>query len=261
MVILPLQTARVSDALRAGIATQTLTQTQDSLLDVEQQLSTGKRVNRPSDDPAATAIIQQLQQTLDNRAQYATNLSRGTDQLNQVDSTLGDLTTLLTQAQSIAQQNAATTTTAAARKGAAAVVDGIYDQVLSIANTSYEGSHLFGGDKANAAPYQATDAGVQFVGSNGTLSNQFGEYTSLDFQVSATSVFGGQSASVSAAANLDPALRATDELSTLAGVNQTGVHPGQITVSNGTTTRTVDLSGRPRSATWSPGSTPPACPA
>lgn len=242
MVILPLQTARVSDALRAGIATQTVSQTQNDLLTVEQQLSTGKRVNRPSDDPSATAVIQQLTQTLDNRAQYKANLSRGSDQLNQVDAQLGDLSGLLTQAQSIAHQNVGTATSADARKSAAAVVDGVYDQVLSLANTSYEGAYLFGGDKANAAPYKATDAGAQFVGSNGTLSNRFGEYTSLDFQVSATSVFGGQSASVSATADLDPALRATDPLSTLTGATQTGVHPGQVLVSNGTTTATVDLS-------------------
>ncbi len=243
MVILPLQTARVSNALSATLATQQVTQTQNQLLVVEQELATGKQVNRPSDNPAAAAVIQQLQQTLDDHTQYATNISRGTDQLNQVDSTLTSVTGLLTQAQSVAQANVSTTTSAAARASDASVVDGIYDQVLSTANASYEGEYLFGGDSGTAPYVTGVDGGIQFNGSENTLSNTYAEKTDLSFQVAATSVFGGRSASISAGTDLDPTVTAATPLSSLTGTGTTGVHPGVILVGSGSATRTVDLSG------------------
>ena len=47
MAILPLQLARVSNLLRADLATQAMAQTQQQLLEVQNELSTGKRVNAP----------------------------------------------------------------------------------------------------------------------------------------------------------------------------------------------------------------------
>jgi len=108
MVILPLQTARVSVLLQQSVATENIDNTQSQLLNIEQELTTGKQVNQPSDNPSSAAIIQQLQKTLDYSAQYSTNITLGSNQLKQVDSTLGNITTLLTQAQSIASANVST---------------------------------------------------------------------------------------------------------------------------------------------------------
>ena len=106
MVVLPLSIARVSNLLQTSVATQNINSTQAQLTTIEQELATGKQVNQASDNPSSAAVIQQLQKTLDYSAQYSTNITQGTNQLNEVDSTLGDVTTLLTQAQSIASANA-----------------------------------------------------------------------------------------------------------------------------------------------------------
>ena len=60
MAILPLQLARVSNLLRTSVATQSIASTQQQLLEVQNQLSTGKRLNAPSDDPGSAAIAEQL---------------------------------------------------------------------------------------------------------------------------------------------------------------------------------------------------------
>jgi flagellar hook-associated protein 3 FlgL len=242
VIILP-QSARVSNLLQASIATQNINGTQNQLIQVEQELSTGKQVNQVSDNPSSSAIIEQLQKTLDYSTQYSSNITQGTSQLNEVDSTLGNITTLLTQAQSIASANASNTVSPSARGSAAVVVDNIYNQILSLSNQQFEGTYLFGTDDATSAPYNASSGGVQFTGSTTVLQNTISQGTNLSFQVSGQQVFGGESPSISTGTALSPELQATDLVSSLAGASGKGVTLGTIGIGNGTTTINVDLTG------------------
>lgn len=240
-MLLPLQTARVSNLLRSMVTTQTINGTQQQLLQIENEISTGKQVTVPSDNPSAAATIAQLQKTLDARTGYTNNINTAQSSLSEVDTTLGNVTDLLTQAQSIASQNVSDTTTANARTAAASVVDSLYSQALSLSNTQYNGTYLFGGDTAGSQPYKETAAGVQYNGTGQTLANTFNDNTNLRFQVSAVSVFGGLSTPVGGT-NLAPAVTANTLLSNLGGATGTGVTPGSIVIGNGTTGTTVDLS-------------------
>jgi flagellar hook-associated protein 3 FlgL len=241
MPIDALGTARISDLYRSTLSVSSIDSTQTQLTQMEQELSTGKAVSVPSDNPTAAASIEQLQKTLDYRTQWTTNLSQGTSQLNEVDSSLGNLGTLLTQAQSIASQNASDTVSADARSSAAAVIDSIFDQALSTANSQYDGTYLFGTDAAQNQPYATTAGGIQFNGSTDTLSNTFDQATDLSFQVSGTQAFGGESASVSVGTDISPALAGAQRITDLRGATGSGVKLGVIKIGNGTTTTAVDL--------------------
>jgi len=105
MAILPIQLARVSNLLRTSVSTNTISRTQKSLLEVQNELITGKRINVGSDDPGDAAVVQQLRKTLEQRAAYLNNVKQAGSHLGEVDSTLGDLTDLLQQAQDIASAN------------------------------------------------------------------------------------------------------------------------------------------------------------
>ncbi len=228
--------------MQTNVATQNINSVQSQLVSVEEELSTGKAVNVASDNPSAAAVIQQLQNTLSYSTQYSTNISQATSQLNEADSTLGNITTLLTQAQSIASANVSDTVSASSRAQAATVVDSIYSQILSEANSQYNGTYLFGTDSATSAPYNQSAGGIEFVGSTTTLSNTFEPGTTLGFQANPAQIFGGESASVSTGTNLTPALQTTDRISDLAGATGKGVTLGSIQIGNGTTTATVNLS-------------------
>jgi flagellar hook-associated protein 3 FlgL len=242
MAIDALATARISDLYRSNLSVSSIDTTQTQLTQMEQELSTGKAVNVPSDNPTAAASIEQLQKTLTYQTQWTTNLSQGTSQLNEVDSTLGDLGTLLTQAQSIASANESDTVSADARSSAAAVIDSIFDQALSSANTQYDGSYVFGTDDAQSQPYFSTAGGTQFNGSSDTLSQTFDQATDLSFQVSGTQAFGGESASVSTGTDISPVLSGTQRITDLRGATDSGVKLGVIKIGNGATTTSVDLS-------------------
>jgi flagellar hook-associated protein 3 FlgL len=241
MSISPLQPAGVSTLQVSDAALQSINSAQTQLLQVENQISTGKQLNVPSDNPGASAVVVQLQQTLNVQQTYSNNITQATSQLGETDNTLGTLTGLLQQAQSLASQDVNTGVSAAERQQDASTVQSIYNQALSLANSQFNGVYLYGGDQQSTAPYVASNGGVQFVGSSNVLSNQVNDNLSLPFQVSGPSVFGSTSQTVNGTANLTPQVTANTRLADLSGGNGDGIRLGAIQISNGATTQTVDL--------------------
>jgi flagellar hook-associated protein 3 FlgL len=242
MAILPLQLARVSNLLRTNVATGSISRTQQQLLDVQNQLSSGKRLNAPSDDPGASAIAQQLRKTLEQRQAYADNIKQAGDQLGEVDSTLGDLGDLLRQAQTIASANVGSDVTADQRASASAVIQALYNQMLDLGNKSFEGIYFFGGDRSTEPPFVEEGGGVKFVGSPTVLENRFDENSNLSFMVDGSEVFGALSTRVQGRVDLSPALSNATRLSDLRGASGDGVSPQSIVLSDGATSKTIDLS-------------------
>src|SRR4051812_41608487 len=242
MAIVPVQLARVSNTLRTTVSTGQITRTQQELLKVQNELSTGKRLNTPSDDPGDAAVVQQLQKTLEQRKAYADNITQAQGQLGEVDATLGDLTELLKQAQTIASANVGSDVTADQRAGAAAVVQSLYQQAVSLGNKQLNGTYLFAGDKATDPPFVATAGGVKFVGSADVLANRVDENTDLAFQVDGADAFGALSTRVQGTADLTPGLSPQTRLADLRGADGAGVRLGPVLLGNGTATKLVDLS-------------------
>lgn len=244
MSVFPLQTARVSNYLRSTLSLSTIATTQRQLLDVQNQLSTGQRLFAPSDDPGAAAIAIQLQRTLERREAYSDNLNAAKSRLSLVDSTLGDVTDILQQVQSLASANLGSDVTGDQRASAAAVARSLYSQALTLANRQVNGFYIFGGDRGTAAPYVESAGGVRFVGSSVALSNAVDESTSIEVSVAGDRVFGGTSGAV-LGSDLTPDVTLQTRLSDLRGAagGVGGVSKGSILISDGTESRLVDLSG------------------
>ena len=242
MSILPLQLARVSNLLRSDLGSSNITRVQKQLLDVQNQLSTGQRLNVPSDDPGDSAIVQQLQKLLEQRQAYADNIKHAQSQLGEVDSSLGDLTDLLNQAQQIASANVGSDVTPDQRQAAAAIIGSIQSQALSVGNKQFEGVFLYGGDRSTSPPFVEDVGGVKFVGDSNVLTNQYDENTTRPFMVDGAAVFGALSTRMKGSVDLSPLLTTTTRLSDLKGAGNTGVHLGSILIGNGSTSKVIDLS-------------------
>ncbi len=243
MSVTPIQLARISNSQKIGRSQSSIALTQARLQQVQDQLTTGRRINAPSDDPGNATVAIQLQQVLDKRVAYADNLTAATSQLSQVDNSLANLTALLQQAKTLASANVGSDVSADQRNSAAAVVQSIYTQVLAIGNSQFGGTYLFAGDKGNAPPYVEAGGGVSFVGSSRTLANVFDDSKAIGFTVDPQTIFGGLSARTLGSTTLDPALTANTRLSDLAGAAGNGVSKTAFKLSNGSTTATIDLTG------------------
>ena len=120
-------------------------QAQQAVDNASEQLSTGRRVNLPSDDPAADAAMVQENSQSASIDQYTANSDSLTDVLNTGDSTLSSVVTLMQQASSLAIEGSGSGMSQSDLNAIAAQVSDIQSQMVSLANTSFGGQYIFGG--------------------------------------------------------------------------------------------------------------------
>jgi flagellar hook-associated protein 3 FlgL len=241
MAILPANIGRVSNQLRSNVALNQIQRTQARLLQTQNQLTTGRKLNAPSEDPGEATIAQQLRKTLERREAYNTNLARARNGLSEVDSTLGQVSDLILQAEQLASANVGDNVTQDERDGAAQLVKSIYQQLVTLGNHSFEGSYLFGGDKLDQPPFEEFAGGIKFNGSATTLLNQFDESYAGTLQVDGDQVWGALSTRIESSGDNSPVLTASTRIDAIKGTTGEGVQLGVIQVSDGTTSANVDL--------------------
>jgi len=155
----------VPDVLAAVWTTQSQ---QESAL---QQLSTGKRVNVPSDDPLAAALMVGNQDQSARTDQYLQNIDSLTSQMQTADTALSSVVTALNQAITLGVQGSTGTVPDASRQQIAQNLLGIQAQLVQLANTSIGGSFLFAGTATTTTPYAldaSSPSGVTYNGNDGT---------------------------------------------------------------------------------------------
>ena len=119
-------------------------QSQVSLNTALQQVSTGKSVNVPSDNPAASAEMVQNTIETGDVDQYTQNVSTALSTVQSASSVLNSVVTSLTQAVSLGTEGSNGTNSTANLQTITAQVEGILSSVVSLANTSVGGQFLFG---------------------------------------------------------------------------------------------------------------------
>ena len=130
-----------------------LNNTESQMTQTNQQISSGIRVSVASDAPTDIASILNFQDQVHQITQVQTNLNLAATQANTADGALSAANTLLNQLTSIAAEGANSTTTAATRTTLGQQVQGIEQQLVNLANTSENGSFIFGGDDPKTQPY------------------------------------------------------------------------------------------------------------
>ncbi len=161
-------------------------QEQKALLEV----STGKRVNQPSDDPAASAALVHNQALISHNDQYQANTSTVEGMLQSADSSLSSVVTSLTQAISLGVQGATDTVSFENQQQIATQVQGIRDQVMQLANVAYKGIYLFGGTATGNSPFSVDASGVvQYNGDQGTNSVEIAEGRSIQVNLPGSTLF------------------------------------------------------------------------
>ena len=157
-----------------------------------EQLSSGRRVSLPSDDPAAEAAMVDENSQSAAIDQYTANSDSLTDVLNTGDSTLSSVVTLLQQASSLAVEGAGGSMNQSNLNSIAQQVSDIQSQMLSLANTSFAGQYIFGGTASTTPPYvaDASNPGqIDYVGNSQQNKVQIGTGVSVAANLPGSSIF------------------------------------------------------------------------
>ena len=163
---------------------------QTNLSRAQEQLSTGKRVNRPSDDPVGAAGILRTTSALANNAQFVANQGVANDLLGLTDSTLGQVGDLLTSVRTtlIAANNAALSDSD--RAALSTELKARLDTLMSLANTrDGNGQFLFAGSRADTAPFARTNGGASYQGDDSNRAIQVSATRQMESTVSGADVF------------------------------------------------------------------------
>jgi len=176
----------------------TLQQSQQTLNEALQQVSTGLSVNQPSDNPtAAAAMVENTIETGDVD-EYTQNVSTSLSTVKEASSVLSTVVSSLTSAQSAGIEGANGTSSAATMKIIANQVQGILDSVITDANTTVGGAYLFSGT-STSTPYTAdptSPTGYTYNGNNQTSSVAIGDQTNVAINLPGSQVFSNSSNSV-----------------------------------------------------------------
>ncbi len=169
-----------------------------------QQISTGQSVNQLSDNPSAAAqvVLNHVQTSQDT--QYLSNISALTAQGQTIDSTLNSVVLAVNQAIGLGVEGGNSTLSDSNRQAIATQLIGIRDQVMGLANTTYQGSYVFAGTATSTQPFvldpTQTD-GVKYNGNAGVNSSQIAPGQTISTNLPGNQIFTNPSGDVLGALN------------------------------------------------------------
>jgi len=143
---------RVSNKQMASIVKGDLLRNAQLLLKSRERVATQKLINRPSDDPTGMGKVLDYRKTISSIDQYSNNATTAKNRTEFTGTLMETVFDLLDQAKQIASEQSVETTPES-RQGAAQQVEGIYDQILGIANTKYGDAYLFAGHGTDTIPF------------------------------------------------------------------------------------------------------------
>jgi flagellar hook-associated protein 3 FlgL len=158
------------------------------LANLQQQITSGRQITKPSDNPTGTVTALQLRSQLKQVNQYQANSNDALGWLTTVDSSLHSVTNQLQQVRSLVLQGMNTGTgNPTSNEALAQQVDQAKASLLSLANSSYLGRPVFGGTTAGGVAFDATGS---YAGDTGTVSRTVGPNNAIDLNTPGTAAFG-----------------------------------------------------------------------
>jgi flagellar hook-associated protein 3 FlgL len=169
-------------------------QQQQKLAKLQQQISTGVRLNKPSDDPAAASRVLELEQDISVNLQYQANINLAEQRLGQQDSVMKTYGDLLNRVRELAVQGNNGPLDQASRNAIAAELDQRLSELYSLANTTdANGDYLYAGFQNDNLPFTRATTGsidhVSFNGDAGTRSIQISKVRQMEIDVPGREIF------------------------------------------------------------------------
>ena len=174
---------------------------------LNEQVATGKRINRPSDDPGRISQLHNIRQELSNQDVYIKNASQAEQLLNVAEQSIKDIHITLTEARETAVQFANESYNGAQRAEAANVVSTLFDRALNSANVKFNERYIFAGTAYDQEAYDSTGS---YDGSSDTPETVVGDGMKVQTGFSGSAVLTDSSDMFVALDDLQTALNAND---------------------------------------------------
>ncbi|MCC7365625.1 MAG: flagellar hook-associated protein FlgL [Dehalococcoidia bacterium] len=184
---------RVSEQSRLASRIGYLQTVSQRLDKIQQELSTGRKIQRSSDDPAGASLALNHRQNLTFETQLRRNLSSGVSFMNATEAALGGATDVLQRVRELTIQASNDTLSPSERTAAGAEVNQLIGEMAQLANTSFGGAYIFAGHRSDAPAYQVTGtppSAVTFMGDTGQRVRRISKQDAVAINVAGSNVFG-----------------------------------------------------------------------
>jgi len=216
---------RITNQIQQSNALQNIFRITEDLFAANQRIATGKRINKPSDDPLGMQDTLSLRSSIAQIQQFGRNIDNNRLFLNTADTAMDSVGLSITRALELAQGSLGATSSAQTRSLVAVEVQSLLDQAIQEANTQVKGHFIFGGTDILNAPYQANGSGLGlgaiYSGNSDTLEVEVGSTLTIPITRPGSTVFG---------TDMNPALNVNTLLSDLNG--GAGVTPGNFDITD-----------------------------
>jgi flagellar hook-associated protein 3 len=223
---------RVTDNM---ISSQTVFNMQRSVqrfLQMQTGMSTGRRINQPSDDPIGTVRDLDYRSELASIEQYQKNVSQAQSWTNTYDSILGDTKDIVSTAKEIAVAMADGTYDATARNASANEIQSLFERLSQMGNTELEGRRIFSGFATKTKPFTVSANGVTYNGDNGAIEFEIEASARTTVNLNGADVFLKQFGPLGEKADLNVGVRAASRLADFNNGNGVDMAAASFTVTD-----------------------------
>jgi len=182
---------RVSTNQTQLVAVNSMLDQQAKLSKVQEQVATGRKITKPSEDPVAAAKVVNLTDVLHKTEQYKSNITVARARLNLEEGALAHSTDIYHRIRELALEANNATQTNETRSFIAEEVSQLLDELLALANSSDStGEFLFAGNKGKFKPFGRNDkGGFDYYGDDGQRQIQIGPKRQIAINDSGNQIF------------------------------------------------------------------------
>jgi flagellar hook-associated protein 3 FlgL len=144
---------RVTQTMMNTQMMRNLTNNLGRMNNMQNQLSTGMRINKPSDDPVGITFALRYRSELDSNDQYIDNVSSAISMLEYTDTTIGQAGDVMHRFKELLVQGSNGTLEQTNLDAIKSEISQLYNQMVEIANSQFNGKHIFNGENTVEKPY------------------------------------------------------------------------------------------------------------
>lgn len=178
---------RITNNMLSRNLLRNLEAAQGRMDELQNQMSTGHRISRPSDDPVGIENALRIKTNIAMVKQWSNNVNEALGYMNTTDSIMGEMTSMLQRIRELAVQGASDTTPPDARAGIATEVRQLAEQLRVVANTKIGTKYIFSGTNTAQEPMPTPSSSWQ--GNSDPVNFQVGNNVSVDITVDGQDLF------------------------------------------------------------------------
>lgn len=158
---------------------------------LQEQLSTGHKVSRPSDNPFVVTRTMELKASIAANERYKQNIEEAIGWTDTEEMALGQMNDVLQKVRELTVQGTTGTNSEEDKRAVTAQLKQLKEQLVEIANTSYDGRYVFSGQKTTEKPFSINDAtgDVIYSGASEGLKKELAPGVIMDIGINGGNFF------------------------------------------------------------------------